>query len=306
MAQIPPELMTSSTSDNEVGNGQPIIANEEQRIGRNPATTHWLIIFVVLYGIVLYSVVGYSIYKKNNAITKTPTIQTPNTPPQLQLPQYNEMSENASSGSFGFISTKILTDLPIVELRPFESSKESTASEYPTNLTVKLSIDILNKVSAYRLGNFVFIGPKNWIGGGYIDIYGTSARLYPNNTMDGNGPYIKAYSAPINKNSLMVGSQFFQWIRDNAQELQIEQDLQPIPKVSSISAMSKHLIFFSDNTAFGSAFELYGMAFSNADTHLQDKSGSTMVMEINMNKEDRQFAQEIINTFIEQYDLKNK
>jgi hypothetical protein len=266
-----------------------------------------VIILLVIYGIALYGIVGYSIYTKNSLKTAVRSNQTTTAGAPLPLPQFTESSPVSSSGSFGFVSTLTSVKLPIIEIQPSEPQNETTASAYPTSITIQLAKDFADRVSAYRLGSFVIIGPKDWSGNGYDNENGISPRLYPSTVFDDNGPSVKAYTSLKGQRAgLIAGSQFFQWIRDHAADLQIEQDLAPVAKTSSVSALTKHLIAFSDTVTNGPVLESTGIAFSDADIHTEDKQWTTMILVVTMLKEEHQFAQDLINTFITQYDLMNK
>lgn len=251
------------------------------------------IILLIIYGIVLYGIVGYSIYKKNALENSSYTEQASSDKESFQLPKYEDII--------------LTTDtLPIVELPLMESYVEATKSMYPIPIPVQVSKDFWEKVSRYRFGSLVFIGPKGWVGEGDITKDGIFPYLYPIKDMD-TGPYLKGYiSSKGNRAGLLHASQFFRWIRDHASELKIENDLMPIAKQSSYSAITNHLISYSDTVTLGPEFEIYGFAFSDAEDHFQDQQWSTLMMEISLPKEERQFAQDIVNIFIQQYDLKNK
>lgn len=267
-----------------------------------------VIILLVIYGLVLYGIVGYSIYMKNSLKSETRNEQTTTASASLQLPQFVESSERSSTSSFGVISTMVFVTLPIIEIQPSEPRNEATTTAYPTSIRIQLAKDFADKVSAYRLGSFVIIGPKGWSGGGYDDERGIGPRLYAPTTFDASGStLIRAYTSLKGQRvGLIVGSQYFQWIRNHVADLQIEQDLPPISQPSSISALTKHLISFTDAVAGAPEYEEQGVAFSDADVHLQDKQWTTMMMVVTMRKEERQFAQDIVNAFIKQYDLMNR
>lgn len=265
------------------------------------------IILLIIYGIVLYGIAGYSIYKKNPLENSSYTEQALSDKESLQLPKFVESSGKSSSGSFEFITSMTTNKLPIVELQTNDPHAETTPSMYLSPVNVKLSDEIAKKVSAYRLGNFVFTGPKGWYGNGDVLDTGIFPFLYPTKDMDMSGPYMKIYISPKGQRvGLYIGSQYFQWIRDHASEFQMENDLAPISWVSSSSAVTKHLIMLSDTVTLGPALESYGVTFSDAEAHVQDKQWTTIYMEINLPKEQRQLAQDIVNIFIQQYDLMNK
>ncbi len=265
-----------------------------------------VIILLIIYGIVLYGIVGYSIYKKNALESSSYTEQASSDKEPPQLPEFVESSNKSSTLSYEDIT--LTTDtLPIVELPLMESYVEATKSTYPIPIPVQVSKDFWEKVSRYRFGSFVFIGPKGWVGEGYISKNGIFPRLRPTKEMDDSGPYLNGYiSSKGNRAGLIHGSQFFKWIRDHASELKIDNDLMSIAKQSSYSAITNHLISYSDTVTFGPKLEIYGFAFSDAEAHFQDQQWSTLMMEINLPKEERQFAQEFVNIFIQQYELDKK
>ena len=260
------------------------------------------IILIVVYAIALYGFVGYLIVTKKKPEQSTTTTAIPTIP---QLPQLE--TENISSGSATSFTARELAKLRVIDLSTYwEDWYTTDASAQAQYIHAVISKEIVDRISAYRVDQFTYIAPKNWLGD--VDIsaqFGTTSRLFPTKDFDENGPIIRTFvSAQSPKEGLRIGSQFFPWIRANAKELGIENELLPNAQVSTVSAITPHLVTYS-NIVYD-IYEVLGVIFCNVEAHYADKQWETIQYEVRLPRTDRAFANQLITTFIDQFNLKNK
>lgn len=260
-----------------------------------------VIILIIIYAVALYGFVGYMVLTKNNQLGSSFTLQPAPTPPKL--PQLSE-SVQTGSGSANRFNERELTKMTVIDLTKHWS--EWYRSDIPTEYTnLLVPKNIIEKVSAYRSNTFIYVAPKNWYGDVDIsDIHGTASRLFPNLEFDESGPIIRTFlSDPNPMEGLKVASQFFPWMHERAAEIGLSDNTLYLTRIASISAVTPHLVVYSD--VVGDAYVLRGAIFSNADEHIQDKQSQTIQMEVRLAKEEQEFADQLIDAFIQQYDLRN-
>ena len=260
------------------------------------------IILIVVYAILLYGFVGYLIVtkKKPEPITTVNTVVTPPQIPQLE-------TATISSGSATGFTAKELAKLRVIDLSTYwENWYTTEATAQAQFIHAVIPKEIVDRVSAYRSDQFMYIAPKNWLGD--VDInaeFGTTSRLFPTKDFDENGPIIRIFvSAQSPKEGLRIGSQFFPWIRTHAKELGIENELLPVAPVSTVSAMTSHLVTYS-NVVYD-IYEVLGVIFCNVEEHSADNQWETIQYEVRLPRTDRAFADQLISTFIDQFNLKNR
>ena len=300
-AEPPSSPMTSMPTS------QVVIPPEAQQELPKKESFHiptYVIIIIVVYVLGLYGFLGYTIYKKNTKTIDVNTVTAPaeNTPPQL--PQLIEPTKTIATTPQGF-SMKESTKLQLIDVStPFATWYESTATATYVDFVVPK--DLNNKVMMYRYSDFSFVAPKNWYGTVRSNTTdGTYIQLFPTTSLDDSAQSVKVYiSDPSPKDGVATAYPFSPWIRDHAIELGIDRmGLEPAPSFLTVTNITPRL--FSYSNAYD-ILELQAILFTDADQHPDDQQWVTMFMEVRMFKENRAFAEQLINTFISQYDLKNR
>lgn len=264
----------------------------------------YVFIIIIVYVLGLYGFLGYTIYQKNNTKIDANSVTAPaeNTPPQL--PQIIEPTKTSSTTPQSF-SMKESTKLQLIDIStPFATWYESTATAKYVDFVVPK--DLNNKVMMYRYSDFSFVGPKNWYGTVRSNTTdGTYIQLYPTKSLDDSAQSIKVYiSDPSPKDGVATAYPFSPWVRDHAVELGIDMmGLTPAPSFLTVTNITPRLFFYSNAYDI---LELQAALFTDADKHLDDQQWVTMFMEARMFKENHAFAEQLINTFVSQYNLRDR
>lgn len=260
------------------------------------------IVLIVIYALGLYGFVGYLILTKKQSEPLT-TVNTNVAPPQL--PEL--MTDTTSSKSATSLFAKELAKLRVIDFstrwEDWYTPEATTQAQYVHMVIPK---EIIDDVSAYRFNQFTYIAPKNWVGDADANTqFGTTSRLFPTNDLSEEGPMLKTFvSSQSPKEGLRVASQFFPWIREHEKELGVEGELLPIAEVATISAITPHLLTYS-KIAYD-IYEVFGVIFCNVEDHVADKQWETIKYEIQLLRKDRAFAEQLVATFIDQLNLKNR
>jgi len=264
----------------------------------------YLIVIAVVYILVLYGFFGYVLLKKNNLKNSNANTTTAQPSTSPALPQILEQAKTSSASSRGFSDVE-LSKLPLIDLTTnwIDWYEPETQPQYMNMVVPK---DLIQKVSVYKIGAFYYLAPSYWYGDGDISTqFGTTSRLFPDKDFNEKRERILTFfSDKSPREALVVGAQFFPWIREHAKELGVGDAILPVSSVATVSAITSHLVTYSSIEY--DTYELLGVIFCDADKHLQDRQWQTMQLEVRLSREKRSYGEQLINAFIDQYDLKNK
>lgn len=285
----------------------PVSDEIDQQEPKSKFKISFWIILLIIYGITLYSIVGYRIYKKaTTTSTSQETISEP------ELPQLVVNTSNSATSSYDTL--QYTPDiLPVVTLEIWNPNEQKQL-KYPSLFPIKLSKDQISSLSRFQTEGVTVIGPKEYKGGiNYIDDR-FSIFLYPKSSTKSiddayqNGESFKLFVSSIGgKSAIIYATHYFRWVRDNAKLLGIENEILPIAEQENYTALSTHLILYTDFKSYQKeGLEIYGLAFCNAEDHVQDKQWFSVFIEIATPKEKRQVAKDLLNLYIDLFDLKNK
>lgn len=263
----------------------------------------YLIVIAVIYILLLYGFFGYVLLKKNTLKNSNANMTTA-LPTSPVLPQIQEQVKTSSASSRGFNDLE-LAKLPLIDLTTDWNGWYEPETQ-PQYINIVVPKDLMQTVSVYKVGSFQYLAPLHWYGDADISTqYGTTSRLFPDKVFNEKRERILTFfSDKSPREGLVVGSQFFPWIREHANELGVNDAILPVSQVATTSAVTSHLVRYS--TIDYDVYELLGVIFCDADAHLQDRQWQTMQLEVRLPLENRRYGEQLINAFIDQYDLMNK
>ncbi|MFZ2025045.1 MAG: hypothetical protein WAV51_02085 [Microgenomates group bacterium] len=271
-----------------------------QQPSLKPKNIKWIIIVIVCYMILLYGGAAYFfLYKKSD----TNTAQPNTTERALPTIQNEEATVATASSSFQTIAPK--TTLPLIRLIGTDEQTQATASG-TINIPFVFPTILHEQCAAYQFASFIVIGPKNWRAyvtetDGEINIrlsnthpytYGNTAVWYGRTTTGSN-------------DSIQTAAPFFEWIQTNETIKNLVLSLPEIKTDYNIQEVTPRLLRYSfvyDDPAFDDL----GIVYTDAADHLKDTQWTTYYMTTVTKKNtlSQEFVMELLNTFIQQYQLR--
>lgn len=192
--------------------------------------------------------------------------------------------------------------LPVIALKTNFGTSGSAAPEYPSELTVKVPTDFKNMVSAYGASYEVVVAPKGWTGSGNVGADGNrSVELKPASGAWSDGSKVTLFIASTGTGSALFGAApYFSWVRDNWKS--IATGTAPTEAQMTTTPISSKLLKYTlKNPPQGMV--VTGIAYSDAQEHVADRFWSFVQMEITFPQNKSDFADALLNTFIDQHGL---
>ncbi|KKR79937.1 MAG: hypothetical protein UU25_C0005G0006 [Microgenomates group bacterium GW2011_GWB1_40_9] len=292
---------------------QPILVNStEQQLTesnepKKPAIPP-VIIFVIVYGIVLYSVAGYFFIKtkfNKPPIADTTTVAELPTPTMAPIPISEGSASAINRESFTSLNSPLRVPFTLITILPTGNSTQATPSSSVVEIPIAISTVLLQQIMAYKYETFTILGPKNWHADGLRGEYGINIHLYPIK------PYVYPSSAvwffradPGSILTLMESAKYFSSIREQWSEYKTNKPV-PLPQEELvITPITRHLLRFS--SPLKGDLEMISVVFSDAEDHKSDKLWNLIKLSIMVPQSQHQFAMDILNLFIQQFELDKK
>ncbi|OGM02614.1 hypothetical protein A2115_01210 [Candidatus Woesebacteria bacterium GWA1_41_8] len=192
-------------------------------------------------------------------------------------------------------------NLPVTILKT-DFGTEASNFEYPKTLTVSVPGNYKDQLAAYGAAYEILVAPKGWTGSGSIGADGnTLVELNSWGGAWGTDSKMKLIIASTGTaNALLGAAPYFQWVRENWNELSET----PIPKKAEMTTAfvtSRLMKYKLLNPPEG--LEVAGVVYSDAKDHVEDEFWSFIQMEITYPKTEQDFADQLLNTFIDQHGM---
>ncbi len=264
-----------------------------------PKNMHWIIILIVCYVILLYGGAAYFFFFKKPAGEATEPNTTERALPNIQK---TETTKEAASDSFESLNER--TPLPLIRLTGTEQQTRATASG-TIDIPLVLPSVLNGQCAAYQFGSFFVVGPKNWNAyvtetSGEVNIrlyrsqqytYGDTAIWYGRTTTGSN-------------DSILAAASFFPWMQTNETIAKLSLSLPDVRTDYTIQEVTPRLLRYS-LVLPNPAFDNLGIVYTDIADHLKDTKWTTYYMTTNIQKNtlSAEFITELLNTFIQQYQL---